>query len=89
MTFYQATTQQVSTSVLNETMVLNYGSGIYYNLDAVGSFVWNLLQSEPISKEYLVDKICTEFDVEPSQCESNLSLLLEELTKEELIAETN
>jgi hypothetical protein len=70
-------------------VILNYGSGIYYNLDVVGSFIWNLLQSEPVSKEHLTSTICAEFDVEVNQCKSDLNFLLEDLAKEGLVAEIN
>jgi hypothetical protein len=42
-----------------------------------------------MSKECLVDKVCTEFDVKPNQCKSDLNFLLEELTKEELVTKIN
>lgn len=89
MTIYQVTNQQVSTSVSGETVILNFGSGIYYNLDEVGSFVWELLQKTPATIYELVDKICSEFDVTPTQCEEDLNLLLKDLIYEKLITETN
>lgn len=89
MTIYQVTDQQVSTSVSGETVILNFGSGIYYNLDEVGTYVWDFLQKTPSTLGELVGKVCTEFDVTPTQCEEDLNLLLKDLINEKLITETN
>lgn len=56
-----------SSSVLgNETILLNYEAGNYYELNEVGGFIWALLQDK---KSLLVHEIQTqlleEFDVEP------------------------
>lgn len=76
-----------STSVLgNETILLNYELGNYYELNEVGGFIWSLLKDK---KELLVqeiqNEILNEFDVEPTVCQEELLLFLDNLLREKLI----
>ncbi|GAB2545374.1 PqqD family peptide modification chaperone [Spirosoma aerophilum] len=76
-----------SSSVLgNETILLNYELGNYYELNEVGGFIWSLLQA---NKSMLVREIeagiLNEFDVEPSVCQEELRLFLDNLLREKLI----
>ena len=76
-----------SSSVLgNETILLNYEAGNYYELNEVGGFIWALLQDK---KSLLVHQIhaqlLEEFDVEPAVCQDELMLFLDNLLREKLI----
>lgn len=76
-----------SSSVLgNETILLNYEAGNYYELNEVGGFIWALLQDK---KSLLVHEIqvqlLDEFDVEPAVCQAELMLFLDNLLREKLI----
>lgn len=76
-----------SSSVLgNETILLNYEAGNYYELNEVGGFIWTLLQNK---KSLLVHEIqaqlLEEFDVEPAVCQDELMLFLDNLLREKLI----
>ncbi|GAB3802324.1 hypothetical protein GCM10028819_31360 [Spirosoma humi] len=76
-----------SSSVLgNETILLNYEAGNYYELNEVGGFIWALLQDK---KSLLVHEIqaqlLEEFDVEPAVCQNELMLFLDNLLREKLI----
>ena len=76
-----------SSSVLgNETILLNYELGNYYELNEVGGFIWSLLKDK---KELLVqeiqNEILNEFDVEPTVCQEELLLFLDNLLREKLI----
>lgn len=76
-----------SSSVLgNETILLNYEAGNYYELNEVGGFIWALLQEK---KSLLIHEIQTrlleEFDVEPDVCQGELTLFLDNLLREKLI----
>jgi len=75
---------QVSSNLGGEVAILNFKSGIYYGLDAAGARVWNLIQ-KPQSVAEVQEAILREFDVEPSQFESDLVALLEKLLAEGLI----
>lgn len=79
-----------SSSVLgNETILLNYEAGNYYELNEVGGFIWALLQDK---KTLLVREIQTalldQFEVEPSVCQAELGLFLDNLLREKLIEAT-
>lgn len=76
-----------SSSVLgNETVLLNYELGNYYELNEVGGFIWSLLQEkETISVQEIQDKLLEEFEVEPSVCWQELTSFLENLLREKLI----
>lgn len=86
---YKVSDQQVSTSVSGKTVILNYGSGMYFNLDEVGTCIWHFIQKEPASLAKLVEEVCQEFDVIAATAETDLSLLLENLLHEKLISEVS
>ncbi|QHV94874.1 PqqD family peptide modification chaperone [Spirosoma endbachense] len=76
-----------SSSVLgNETIVLNYEIGNYYELNELGGFIWSLLEDQKvISVEEIKEKVLEEFEVEESVCEQELTSFLESLLDEKLI----
>lgn len=79
-----------SSSVMgNETILLNYELGNYYELNEVGGFIWSLLnERKVVSVQELQDEILDEFDVKPSVCQEELTLFLESLLREKLIETT-
>lgn len=79
-----------SSSVLgNETVVLNYELGNYYELNEVGGFIWSLLnEKKEITVGEIQEKLLEEFDVEPAVCQAELVSFLENLVQEKLIATT-
>lgn len=79
-----------SSSVLgNETVVLNYELGNYYELNEVGGFIWSLLnEKQEITVGEIQEKLLEEFDVEPAVCQEELVSFLENLAHEKLIATT-
>ncbi len=85
MTVYTLSDNQVYTSVADETVILQFQAGEYYNLNAVGSFVWNLLSQQPHTISSLVAAVCEHFDTTPTSCESDIQILLQELENEQLI----
>jgi hypothetical protein len=80
----RAVRDQVSSDLGGEAVILGLTSGVYYGLDTVGTFVWNLLQ-EPRTIASLRDAILEEYDVEPDRCEQDLLALLERLRDENLV----
>ncbi|MCX6217889.1 PqqD family peptide modification chaperone [Spirosoma sp.] len=77
---------QSSSVIGNETILLDYKAGNYYELNDVGGFIWALLQEK---KTMLVkdiqDELLAEFDVEPSVCQAELLSFLDNLSHEKLI----
>ncbi len=79
-----------SSSVLgNETVVLNYELGNYYELNDVGGFIWSLLkEKQEITVGEIQEQLLEEFDVEAAVCQQELVSFLENLVHEKLIATT-
>ena len=76
-----------SSSVLGqETILLNYELGNYYELNEVGGFIWSLLQDKKsLSVQEIQASVLEEFDVEPAVCEQELTTFLDNLLREKLI----
>jgi hypothetical protein len=79
-----ASQDQVSCDLAGEAAILDMKSGIYYGLNAVGAWIWNLIQ-EPRTVYEVRDALLKEYEVEPERCERDLLALLQELAAKELI----
>jgi hypothetical protein len=86
---YKLSDHQVSTSLLNESVILNHSKGEYYGLNEIGTKVWDLIKESPKSCRELVTLILEEYEVEESQCTLDIENLLEELLNEKLIEKIN
>jgi hypothetical protein len=75
---------QVSSDLAGEMAILDVKSGIYYGLNAVGTYVWHLT-GEPKAVSAVRDALLEEYDVEPERCERDLLALLQELADKGLI----
>ena len=67
-----------------EVVLLNLQSGVYYGLDAVGTRVWQLLQSHPI------DEVCAimldQYEVAPEVLRADVTRLVNELSSNGLVS---
>jgi hypothetical protein len=79
-----ATHDQFSCSLGDDTIILDMRVGLYFSLDNVGAFVWQLVQ-QPTSVRELRQAVLGTFDVDPSVCERDLLALLYELSDKKLI----
>jgi Coenzyme PQQ synthesis protein D (PqqD) len=73
-----ASRQQVSSDLAGEVVILDLKNGMYYGLNAVGAFIWRLIQ-EPRLVGEIRDAILDEYEVESDHCEHDLIALLQEL----------
>ncbi len=80
-----ATSEQASSELGGEAVILNLKSGLYYGLNPVGASIWNLLQ-QPRTVSEIRDAILAEYSIEPQQCESDLLELLQQLEAQGLIS---
>lgn len=64
--------------------LLDLNSNVYYSLNGVGAFVWQLLQQERRVSE-LREAILEQYDVDAARCEADLSALLADLSKSGLV----
>jgi hypothetical protein len=79
-----ATTDQVSSDLAGETILLSMQSAMYFGLDEVGSRIWSLVR-EPIAVGDIRDAIASEYEVERDQCETDVLSFLRELAAKGLI----
>ena len=75
---------QISSDLAGEVVMLNLKNGTYYGLNEVGAHIWNLMQA-PQSVAAVRDAILDEFEVEPERCEGDLLALLRDLEAAGLI----
>jgi hypothetical protein len=79
-----ATSDQVSSDLAGEVVILGLSSGVYYGLNEVGASIWNLIQQSKTIQE-IRDALLQEYDVEASQLEEDIFVLLSELSAVGLI----
>jgi hypothetical protein len=79
---------QVSTDLGGEAVILGLQSGEYFELKAVGARIWDEIR-EPKTAGEIVDVLVNDYAVERHQCERDLLALLESLAAERLIEATD
>lgn len=77
-TLVRAASNQVSTDLAGESVILNVESGMYYGLDEVGALVWATIQA-PARVADVRDALLAAYDVDPAACEKDVLDLLAEL----------
>jgi hypothetical protein len=80
-----ASRDHVASPLGDELVVLDTQSGVYYGLNAVGAFIWMLIQN-PTPVIALRDAIMREFDVERAVCERDLLAILADMQANNLIS---
>lgn len=71
-------------SLGDEGVMMDLESGNYINLNAVGSDIWQLLEKE-ITRQELIQKLSTIYNVSEEQCEADLEDFLLEIIKQEMV----
>lgn len=74
----------VSCDLVDEAAILNMKDGVYYGLNPVGAWIWNLIQ-KPIKVNEILDKLLEEYDVEKEVALKDMMELLEQLLENELV----
>ena len=82
---YKLTDSQVSTSLSGESVILNHGKGSYYSLNEVGTFVWEIFEKGPQTKDFLKEEVMANFEVSNEECEDDLERLIDSLINEGLV----
>lgn len=82
---FRLSAQQVSSTLENETVILDYERGIYYTLDEVGTFIWKMLQQKPMTIAELKSGVLAEYDTDEAICENDIYALLKALSDEKLV----
>lgn len=79
-----ATSEQLSSNMDGEAVILNLKSGSYYGLNSVGTYIWETIQ-EVKTVEEIKTAILSVFEVDAATCAHDLNKVLESLVKMELI----
>ena len=75
----------VSCALLEEVVILNLSTGIYFGLNPLGAAVWEFIQ-EPKQIGEVVDHLLDNYEVAREVCEQQTAVLLQQLVKHELIS---
>lgn len=66
-----ASGDQASSSLGDETVVLDLVKRVYYELDVVGTLIWNLVQ-EPVSVTAVCQAVAEAFGIDVAQAEQDV-----------------
>ena len=83
-TVVAAVSEQVSTEISGEAVILHLVSGTYFGLNEVGSWIWQSIQAPTLVRE-VRDAILAEYNVEPERCDQDLFALLDSLAAQDLV----
>lgn len=75
---------QVSGDLDGRVVLLSIENGEYYNMNEVGTRVWELLE-RPHTVSALIEALLAEFEVEPATCEREVMEFLTQLQKDKLL----
>lgn len=67
-----------------ECVMMSIEAGSYYGLNAVGSRIWELLES-PKTVAQLCTQICEEFEVDEQTCEDAVVKFVDDLIKNRIV----
>ncbi len=79
-----AAPEQISSDLSGESVLLSLKSGIYYGLNEVGTFIWNLIQ-QPNTVQNIREAVLAEYDVDADMCDRDVNMILKALLDAELI----
>ena len=74
----------ISTDLDGEVVILDTSKGVYYGMDAVGAYIWTLLQ-QPVTVGQVRDAVLQEYEVDVTTCERDLMTLLQNLSSNSLV----
>jgi len=66
-------------------ILLDTDDGTYHELNEIAAFVWMLLERTALSVSEISEQVCGEFEVDKSECETDMDLLLKQLVDEKLV----
>ncbi|GGB99827.1 PqqD family protein [Dyadobacter sediminis] len=82
---YQLSSDQISSKVAGETVILNHSKGAYYGLDEVGVLIWDTLEKGPQTMDSLCQVVVNEYDIDTETCKNDIDVLLKDLISEKLV----
>ena len=82
---FRVSNNQVSSKLSGSTVILNHKDGLYYELNEVGTFIWEKLKTEGATFDELKKQVLNEFDIDEQKAEFDLNQLLNDLKNESLV----
>lgn len=82
---FRVSNNQVSSNLSGSTVILNHRDGFYYELNEVGTAIWEQLKLNGTTIGELKKLILNEFDVDEQTVESDINKILSELLNEKLV----
>jgi hypothetical protein len=77
--------EEVAAKVIDgEAIIINLSNGIYYSMDKVGGFIWEMIEGRH-SLQTIVESISTRYDVSTEQARADVERLVAELVQENLV----
>jgi hypothetical protein len=83
-TIFQRNPDQIYSVIDDEIVMLSITKGEYYNLNKVGTDIWNLLH-KPLSFTNLVETLSSYYEVDKTTCKEETRLFIEELLNKGII----
>jgi hypothetical protein len=75
----------MSSMIENEVVLLNIKRGLYFSLNSVGSYIWQLLD-KPTSVTDIIAQVRSTYDAPEEEVEADVLALLRDFEQEGLIA---
>ena len=86
---YRVCADVVSERLDEQVVLLKVSSGTYFELNASGALIWDVLQGEPdYDVAALTRRIAREFSVSETVCKADIDSLLEDLQQHGLVEKT-
>jgi hypothetical protein len=79
-----AASDQITSQLGDESVMLNLKDGMYYGLDTIGTRIWGLLD-QPIAIRDICFVIQNEYEVSPADCEQAVLALIRDMGTRALI----
>jgi hypothetical protein len=84
----QSVIQQKQENIVSEMdgeiVMMSIQNGKYYNLGIMGGIIWNKI-IDPITLGELIEDLTSEYEIEKTECENQVSSFLKSLHEEKLI----
>ena len=74
----------VHSTIDGEVVMMSVDQGQYFGLNSVGSHIWNLLET-PMTVERLCQSLMERFEVDESQCQSEVARFLDDVVERKIV----
>ena len=74
----------LSTSLGDDVVMMDVEQGAYYGLEAVAARIWALTE-QPVSVGSLCERLVTEYQISPEQCQQEILTFLARLLERRIV----